>query len=159
MPTPTYTPLANITLTGSQNTVTFSNIPNTYRDLVLVMTYTSSSAGAAVRITVNGDTGTNYSYLRMIGDATSARANSGTPSYIYAGDHNTLIRNNLIQFMDYSATNKHKSVLVRYNGNNESVQAAVSRWANTNAITSITISTGTGTWSPGSTFALYGIVG
>ena len=34
---PTYTPLQSIVLTSSASSVTFSNIPQTYQDLVLVV--------------------------------------------------------------------------------------------------------------------------
>ena len=59
-------------------------------------------------------------------------------------------------FMDYSATDKHKTVLIRANHPGETV-ACAGRWANTAAITSITINTAS-TFVIGSVFSLYGIV-
>lgn len=68
-----------------------------------------------------------------------------------------------INIMDYSATDKHKTTLIRngkQGGSNDGVEAIAGRWANTAAITSLEIFSITGggiTFSAGSTFALYGI--
>jgi hypothetical protein len=59
--------------------------------------------------------------------------------------------------MDYSATDKHKTVLIRQNSVADSAFAMGARWANTAAITSIQLSLGAATFSTGTTFALYGI--
>ena len=44
MPTPTYTPLATVTLGTSAASVTFSSIPATYRDLILIFDGTGSGS-------------------------------------------------------------------------------------------------------------------
>jgi hypothetical protein len=59
--------------------------------------------------------------------------------------------------MDYSATDKHKTVLVRSNIPADTVAAHAVRWANTAAITTVGVAAISGTWSAGTTFALYGI--
>jgi hypothetical protein len=60
--------------------------------------------------------------------------------------------------MDYSATDKHKTVLVRSNAASTGVEAIAQRWASTAAITSILVFPSTGSWAAGGTFSLYGIV-
>lgn len=48
-------------LGSSQTTITLSSIPNSYQDLLLVLKARSTNAsGGGIRITFNGDTGTNY---------------------------------------------------------------------------------------------------
>ena len=157
MPTPTYTALATRTLTGTAASVTFSSIPATYRDLIVVY-QGSTSAVASVIARVNGDSGNNYSLVRMIGNSAGAISSAATVSYfpmLYSGDPQTAF--SVLQIMDYSATDKHKSALTRTAHTSQSVvEALASRWANTAAITSIAISGGT--FSVGSTFSLYGVI-
>jgi len=164
MPTATYIALANITLTSSQATVVFSNIPTTYRDLILVGDITpDGNIGYYLR--VNGDTGSNYSAVVMSGNSfntTASTTQSGTFAQVgiyYVSNAN---RQNIIShFMDYSATDKHKTILTRTGHPNE-VVATAARWASTTAINSITLSGqqnfSTNSFASGSTFALYGIV-
>jgi hypothetical protein len=155
MPTPTYTALANITLGSTATSVTFSSIPATYRDLILVYSGTSTSV-SGVEGRFNGDSGTNYSLVRMFGTG-SPGSSSATTNYfpvVYTGLPITAL--SIVQIMDYSATDKHKTVLTRAGGAGyTTTEALASRWANTAAITSINIlSIG---FTSGSTFALYGI--
>jgi hypothetical protein len=157
LPTPTYTALANITLGSSASSITFSSIPATYRDLVLVADY-STSPSSACEIRFNGDTGSNYSTVTMRGDGTSAFSTSYTAAFIQPSNGTGEAANtrNLFTFqvMDYSATDKHKTSLLRMN-NPGHTQAQANRWANTAAITSVAIYNAT--FLTGATFALYGI--
>ena len=158
MPTPTYTALANITLGSSASSVTFSSIPATYRDLVLVMNGTST-AGSYAFLRFNSDTGSNYSYLFMHGDGASAVSSafsSQTQGYIANIDAGA-INATLTQIMDYSATDKHKTFLSRNGQGGGLVIATAGRWANTSAVTSMSVTMNTGSFSTGHTFALYGI--
>lgn len=156
-----YVALANITLVSSTSSVTFSSIPATFRDLVLVTRRITNTAANAGWI-VNGDSANNYTQVFMSGSGSSATAgaNSNIGSlYLDVGSStSTEALNHIVQFMDYSATDKHKTVLSREDRADQRTSATASRWANTSAITSITIATGGGvTMSAGSTFALYGI--
>ena len=161
MPTDTYSPLANITLGTAASSVTFSSIPATYRDLVVVFTGTGSTTLQG-RIRLNGDTGSNYTYIRISGSgsaATSATA-SGTSGFISAIAQATTtdaLQMN-INIMDYSATDKHKTINSRAAQAANGTEAFVNRWANTSAVTSVQILTSTGNWAIGTTAALYGIV-
>jgi hypothetical protein len=162
MPTPTYTPLANITLGSAASSVTFSSISGAYRDLVLVYNgQMTSNANFSIRL--NGDTGTNYSHVMMQGPTNSG---SGTYSFIYG--YWNLALNSTRQtlnasFMDYSATDKHKTILNRAGYTREfdsafTVEAQAYRWPNTSAITTMLIYVSAGNFATGSSFALYGIV-
>jgi hypothetical protein len=66
-------------------------------------------------------------------------------------------QNFLMSVMDYSATDKHKSVLIRNNDAGTGTMAQVSRWPIMSAITTVAISMNTGSFAVGSTFALYGV--
>ena len=161
MPTPTYVALANLTLGSSASSVTFSSIPNTYRDLVLVFQGTTNGGGAmGLGARFNSDTGSNYSNVFMAGDGSSASSGSGTSDRMDIGFVSGTRGNTLFNIMDYSATDKHKTSLARYNNSAVQTVARAYRWANTNAITSINLYNSSGnseTFASGSSFALYGI--
>jgi len=136
-PVSTYVALQTVTLGANAASVTFSSIPATYRDLVIVINgKLDSLGGVAMEITFNGDTTlSNYSTVQMsgFGGASTSSTTSNTPEFIM---HNSQ-GSNILQIMDYSATDKHKTLLVRDNAGR--VRAAAIRWANTSAITSIKI--------------------
>ena len=62
MPTNTYVALDKVTLGTAASTITFSSIPQTYTDLVMVFDGTAASATYS-GIRFNGDTGNNYSFV------------------------------------------------------------------------------------------------
>ena len=164
MPTPTYTPLANITLGSSAASVTFSSISQAYRDLVLVIVGRSSVTTSASDDTkLNFNTGGLYPMVNMSGDGTSATTSSASgPSTMDFGPLSTSYSGNtansqvVMNIMDYSATDKHKTVLIRHD-NKLRTTAEVSRWNQTAAITSILLDLTDGNFVVGSTFALYGV--
>jgi len=164
MPTSTYVPLATQTLSSTATSVTFSSIPATYRDLVVVCNFQNSGTSSASRLRLNLDTGANYSGVWMVGNGSttaSASEASQTGARIFGatlGPANTFSNVGIIQVIDYSATDKHKTVLTRYGSAGTDIQATASRWANTAAVTAVTIFDVLGqTYSIGSTFSLYAI--
>lgn len=166
MPSATYIPMANITLGSSATSVTFSSISQAYRDLVLVQTLKSVSGSYQADIIFNNDNypNTNYNLVYMFGDGAST--GSGTSNNqnqlaldVFGAVGTTDGFNAITHIMDYSATDKHKSVLFRGNKSATGVEAVAGRWASTAAITSLrcSLSNTNGTFAAGSTFALYGI--
>jgi hypothetical protein len=63
----------------------------------------------------------------------------------------------IIQIMDYSATDKHTTVLVRNGTASRGVEMVTGRYASTSAITTVLLFPSTGSFDIGSTFSLYGI--
>jgi hypothetical protein len=161
VPTPTYTPLATVTLASAASSVTFSSIPNTYRDLVLIFTGTRTGNNN-VLVRVNGDSGNNYNYVGASSSG-STSSSSGVlgannfPSTLASLQTNSQL-NVVWQFMDYSATNKHKSVLTRFSQTGTEAAMFANRWANTVAINSIQVFTGNENFGSGSTFSIYGVI-
>ena len=156
MATPTYIALATTTLGASASSVTFSSIPAGYRDLVLVIGG-ALSVGDVVYYALNGDeTAANYSYVRMYGDGSSTASSAATGvrsiinMYTNRGSH-------VIQIMDAGASDKHKTVISRSSTADVLVMAFASRWANTNAVTSIKIQPASGLLVSTTTLSLYGI--
>lgn len=156
------TALATVTLQAASSTVTFSGIPNTYRDLILVFTGGVVSGSINVRLTLNGDSNNaNYAGIQMsgTGSATSSTITINTESrYInYYGfltaDLNTQI---VTTIFDYAQTDKHKTVMNRANNAGNGVTALVSRWASTTAVNTLEYSLTGSSFASGSTFSLYG---
>jgi len=161
MPTPTYIPLQTITLGSAASSVTFASIPQTYRDLVLVAVALGSTTLQG-RVRLNSDSGSNYSSVRMSGNGSSstsaslASQTSGSISTIATATTGGALQVEL-QIQDYSATDKHKTMLSRADQSATGAEAFAVRWASTSAVTSVQILTSTGNWAVGGTFSLYAI--
>lgn len=162
MPTPTYIPLANITLGSSAASVTFSSISQAYRDLVLVVSATGSAADS-LRSRLNADTSTNYAVVNMTGSGSTASSSafSGRNGFDLSVNAALSTTENLlctVQVLDYSATDKHKPVLARTGRAGQADEALALRWASTSAVTTMSVYPNSGSFTSGSSFALYGIV-
>jgi hypothetical protein len=152
-----YTALANVTLGSSAASVTFSSISQSYRDLVLVMNGAISTT-ANIYWKANGDTASNYSYIQTLGISVGPNSNfENNVTTALAGSSYTETSLNITQWMDYSASDKHKVSIGRANSMTSEVGMTASRWANTAAITSLAVTPSAGTFNSGCTFALYGV--
>lgn len=158
----TYTPIATYTSVGSAATYTFSSIPSTYTDLIIIISLPTAASGAgALSCQINGDTASNYSQTYLSGDGTSAisgrrtsqtymRLTNYTDTATYGGN------NLILQFMNYSNTTTYKTMLERANTAQAATEATVNLWRSTAAINSVSIYQSVN-FPSGSTFTLYGI--
>ena len=149
----TYEPIATTTASGSQSVITFSSIPGTFTDLVLVIN-AGTNAGYTIRL--NSDSGNNYSWTRLYGDGSAAVSDRGSNanniSSGWGGSTNNLLTVNI---MNYANTTTNKTALTRISDNGYAV-ALVGMWRNTAAVNTVSI-TGGANYVSGSTFTLYGI--
>jgi hypothetical protein len=154
-----YVALANVTLGSSVSVVTMSSISQSYRDLVLVINgKVVSGSDLGIFITLNSDFGNNYNDVYMEGiDGTTISSRVSNAGASTVGILNSNDANYILNFIDYSATDKHKTFLSRNNNESRSVRAMAHRWANTSAISSIRIAASSSTWVSGTTIALYGV--
>jgi hypothetical protein len=165
MPKKTYTQINRVTLAAASASVIFSSIPQNFRDLILVSNQeVSGSFGLGIRF--NGDSGSSYPQVMIRNSANSVSSGSETGVQFYGswGSQTANTRYlSIFQIMDYSATDKHKSTLLRNgytdaNNGAQCVEAFAGRWANTSAVSSINVfATSSSGFSTGSTFTLYGI--
>ena len=160
MATPTYTPLANITLGSSAAGVTFTSISQVYRDLILVVTGTANAADIT-RLRFNAAT-SGYSLVTMEGNGSATYSGTDSASdSIYTIANTSLAvgtRFSMIaNIMDYSATDKHKAVLARTDAADKVSGAVAGRYASTSAITQIYCYFGGSGFQSGTSFALYGV--
>jgi hypothetical protein len=162
----TYEPIATTTLSSAASSITFSSIPGTYTDLILIQTFPNGqTTGPYTSIQFNGDTGSNYSTTYLTG-YTNAESNRTTnASYIRMGVSSYLANAICItNIMNYSNTTTYKTVIGRNNfgapsGGMQETQAQAGLWRSTSAITSIVISRvlSSTDFVSGCTFTLYGI--
>jgi hypothetical protein len=168
-PAGAYDALATVTPSGT-GIVTFAGIPSGYKHLQIrtLMRNTGGGSGEqSVLITMNGDTGGNYATHRLTGNGSAAGAQSytsGTAIVPYFNPENGTTSNvygvYVIDLLDYANTSKNKTLRllggIDYNGSG-TVGLISGAWFNTNAISSITFTSGGGNWTTESQFALYGI--
>jgi hypothetical protein len=162
----TYVAIATSTLASATASVTFSSIPSTYTDLVLVLQPASTTFADNIGLNFNSDTGSNYSSTNLSGTGSAASSGRAASPYIQVtniiGTTGTLgAMASIIHIMDYANATTYKTVISRtgqngatYNGN----EAIVSLWRNTAAISTIVVKqSGSPNFITGSTFRLYGI--
>ena len=158
----TYSTIATTTLASAAASYTFSSIPTTYTDLILVLNGSFDTFNN-VRFQVgNGsvDTGSNYSATRLLGDgsaASSDRISNTTGGYIITINTNQVM--GLVHFQNYSNTTTYKTMLARGGapGTSDYVSANVNLWRSTSAINTIKIYPNSGNMNTGMTLTLYGI--
>ena len=158
----TYTPIATQTLTTNAASVTFSSIPSTYTDLILVTNATAQTSTTDQLIRFNSDSATNYSATILHGSGSSGasgRVNNQTGIFInYYGNMPTVfVQNTITHIMNYSNATTYKTVLSRSNNASNNVDAIAALWRSTAAITSIVVFGNGQNYGVGSTFSLYGI--
>jgi len=158
----TYTPIATTTASGA-STVSFTSIPSTYTDLVIVATGKSSTAGSTsnnYRIQFNGDTTSLYSNTQMYGDGTSAGSvRDSTSPYMYmalVGQTSAENAVSIINIMNYANTTTYKTVVGRGSHAQSSLQAGVGVWRSTAAINRVDLFMPSATLT--GTFTIYGIL-
>jgi hypothetical protein len=167
--------IQRITAAGGETSFSFTGIPQTYTSLQirgLAKDAQAVTGTTQINFTFNGDSGANYGYHWLNGNGTSAAVSSSignTFGTIYfAGLGNTSLANmygtSITDIQDYASTTKNKTTRSFSGGNgnltttNFRVALTSNLWLSTAAITSITLTSGSGsTFIAGSTFALYGM--
>jgi hypothetical protein len=150
------TALASITLQEATTSVSFSGIPQNYRDLVLSYAPIGTTTSETL-FRMNDDTSTGISQVLMLGNASSTFANAQTNAGLTSGGPLIAgVTNGLLSFIDYSSTDKHKTILQRSGNPSSGAYAFSHRYPVTNAITSILFWPASGNFAIGSTFNLYG---
>jgi hypothetical protein len=159
----TYSTIATTTIGSNVASYTFSSIPSTYTDLVLISFSKTTITGDNLFLDFNSDTAGNYSSTYLYGNGSSASSGRGSnQSGLLVGTADsaqfiTIIAN----IMNYSNTTTNKSVISRTNdtaGLYPAVGARAGLWRSTSAINSIKIYVANGgNLATNSTFTLYGI--
>lgn len=173
---PTYVKIASTTLTATTSTITFSNIPQGYTDLRVVIAgnqYTSASYGDH-NMRYNSDSGSNYSNYGMYSNTTQGttpianysianQTSIGLGAMVdFTAGSNTWVSHSKVDIMSYSNTTAYKSCLVAnsmiQSGDYSRLTETVGTWRSTAAITSISFHAITDPpFNVGVTVNIYGI--
>lgn len=167
--------IETVALSGTQTSVTFSNIPNTFRHLqircITKVTDSANNNAQSVSLQFNSDTGSNYAHHRLRGngsDVTSESSSSQT-SIVYGLSTNSgsstpsqLFSPAIIDILDYANSSKNKTTKSLVGGlapaASNFAELRSGLWVNTSIITSIRLFSSSN-WVSGSRFSLYGIKG
>ena len=158
--TATYEPIETFTVSGvSTSTITFSSIPQTYTDLVLVING-QTSANVDIFVRFNSDTATNYSFTTLRGtgtSASSARNSNATSLGILSGDPSLSFSTYITNIFNYINATTYKTTVTRTN-TGDRTGAISGLWrATPAAVTTVQVRVDSGYFIAGSTFTLYGI--
>jgi len=160
----TYSTIATTTLGSNQANYTFTSIPSTYTDLILVVAGQVSS-NVSLAFQVNGDTGTNYSCTEIFGDGSTASSfRSSNNAQVTVASIGAQINSgsqwvSTLHFQNYSNTTTNKTILGRTSAAATGVNAIVGLYRSTSAISSIKFMgfNNASGFTTGTTFTLYGI--
>jgi hypothetical protein len=159
--------IATISPSGT-GTVTFSSIPQTYKSLqirsITKFNQTNAADYTDILMAFNGNALTKSHMLRGNGSTVSALSSTETVG-VSINNHSSLASNfspTIIDIVDYASTTKNKTVRsisgVEANAYPRAITLNSAFLTNTAAVTSITLTNASGVfWTPGTTFALYGI--
>lgn len=160
----TYDSIATTTLSSATTNYTFSSIPSTYTDLVLVLNGSVATVNNSTYLQFNGDATSNgYSITYLTGNgstASSSRYTSFNTPYIEwngVPGASTSPNITIVNILNYSNTTTNKTFLSRASNASYGTDAIVGLWRNTAAINSIKIIQPTYNFNTGTTFTLYGI--
>ena len=160
----TYEPIATTTLGSAAANISFTSISASYTDIRVVLVGSHESTATTLRMQVNSDTGTNYSYTELIGSGAVATSSKGTSSTrINCGNanfNNTQPSFITVDWFSYAgSTNKTCLITANQDRNGSgSVIITVGLWRSTSAIDTINIFPATGNFATGTTATLYGIL-
>jgi hypothetical protein len=152
---------------GGSSSVTFSSIPSTYTHLqIRYFGRNTTDNNAAVYMTINGDSGSNYSWHQLFGSGSSLGTQALTSqTFMSVGQESStasVFDAHVVDILDYANTNKNKTVRT-LGGWEDNTQGRVflrsGLWMNTAAISSITLTPSSSNFAQYSSFALYGIEG
>lgn len=160
----TYEPIATASPSSNSYSYTFSSIPSTYTDLILVVTGYVAAGAADVELRMNSDTGSNYDYVALYVDtsAVSSYHINGTTaaSGTWYGNMNTDPRHQMIiHFFNYANATTYKNYISRSIHKDRGSDLVGGTWKSTSAITSITVISGSSVqyFNTGTVMTLYGI--
>ena len=153
-------PVVTKTLAATTNSVTlyYASPGGTPRHLVVRINSKCESSQPSNGIRFNGDSGSNYNRVHVQGSGSTPSAGvSGSSDKIHAGQNESGTNEfgaTEILIPDAFSTRSHKSTISLNGATEDSAQTIGGRWANTAAITSVTIFTSGVHYSVGSTFEL-----
>jgi hypothetical protein len=161
----TYEKIATTTITTNTASYTFTSIPGTYTDLVLIIGNGEHSDASQTTVQFNSDTGSNYSRTAISASSssvTSVQSTSATSLMLewngYPSVNSSKDYTGIWNFMNYANTTTYKTVIGRGSSVSTGIAASVGLWRSTSAITSIKLQpSNTSFFISYGVYTLYGI--
>ena len=164
-------PIGYATVSGSTSDIAFTNIPQSYQDLMFVINArgTYNAANVLIQAYLNGNYSTsNYSNTYLRGDgasASSGRATNGAGAglgILPAATSTSGIFGSIVgHILNYSNTSTYKTIISRAAGDangSGTTEMYTNLVRSTSAITSLNIATfGVGNFATGTTIELFGV--
>ena len=155
----TYEPIATTTLSSS-GTVTFSSIPSTYTDLILVVNGKATGNGQ-LSMRINGAT-SSYSTTSITGSGSTAGSTyENAASYLQFGYYGYFDASNqamaIANIMNYANTTTFKTILATERNSATGIDVSVGLWRSTAAITSIQTYASGANFAAGTIVSLFGV--
>lgn len=166
----TYNKIQTVTVgSGGSSTIQFTNIPQTFTDLKILISGRGTSVDTDFFVTFNGNSAATYNYVQMYGYVTGNGAdrgsnqtslNVGVTSGASSSSANAFSANE-INILNYSLSTQNKAVgslnVTENNGQVAYLNMKQGHWANTSAITSLSLACSNGNWAEYTSATLYGI--
>jgi hypothetical protein len=168
----TFTLIQAKTLSSAQSNIEFTSIPATFTDLVLKVsarTAVTADAFDSIQVQFNGDTASNYSWIRLRGSGSASADSGGSTSSTYVmmqyinGDAATAntFGSSEMYIPNYAGSTQKSCSVESVNETNATTAymcLIAGRWTGTAAITSIKLTTiSTDNFKINSTAYLYGV--
>lgn len=155
----TYEPIATTTLSSS-GTVTFSSIPSTYTDLILVVNGKATGNGQ-LSMRINGAT-SSYSTTSITGSGSTAGSTyENSTTYLQFGYYGYFDTTNqamaIANIMNYANTSTFKTILATERNSATGIDVSVGLWRSTAAITSIQTYASGANFAAGTIVSLFGV--
>lgn len=151
----------SVILNDSAASISFTDIPQNYNDLKLVVFFNKSAADTGSWFRLNGNTETNYSTTNLSGNGSSAISgrDSNTDVGRYFRGLSNATSNNffIMDIFSYAKTDFFKTAITVASIASVGTETNVNLWRQTAAINSISLITLTGSYSAGSIATLWGI--
>lgn len=162
----TYEPIASTTLGSATTTVSFTNLPSGFTDLIVNVSnarhsFVDGGGISDIGLRFNGDSGNNYSSTDVQGSGASVASGRVTNTngiFVFWAGSTASLGMWTAQIMGYSNSNVFKTTLTSAAIASGRVGRLVGLWRNTAAITSLDVTVSSGyTISSGAVISLYGI--
>jgi hypothetical protein len=155
--------IADSTVESPVTSVTFSNIPSGYTDLILKVSSRMSTTNNFYKIEFNGST-SSHTNRRLYGNGAVAASYSGSDIITYSNrsDYTANSFDNTEMYIPNYTSSNNKSISIdnvtETNATNNEMAIIAGLWSNTAAITSIKLTPDSGSFATNSTFTLYGVL-
>ena len=149
---------------GGASSISFTNIPQTYKDLQVVISGRLNGTSAGTSIAFNNDTN-NFSYKHLYAFDSTVGSGGGNVNYVYESNTSNMTAstfdNSQIYIPNYTgSTNKSYSVDAVSENNSTSLAIRIllgGVWSKTDPITTVTVAPYSGAFVQYSTATLYGV--